>query len=368
MKRDPLAVAYLCEFPTLLGGERSLLAFLSRRADAEVAPVVVVPTTGLLAETLLREGIPTVAWPARGRQAAAELAPALRERGVQLVHANSLMTAGAARSLADALGTPAVAHVRDIMTLSQAHRDRLGTLDAVITVSDAVAAALRRQGVPGERIERIYNAVDVDALQEAARPGAIRRELDVGADAPLVGCIGQIALRKGQDLFLDAAARVATEFADAHFVIAGARYSQKAESRAFEQSLHDKAAQPPLAGRAHLLGYREDIPSLLADLDVLVVPSRQEPLSRTLLEGLAIGVPAVATAVGGTSEILTGSDAGVMVPPDDPEQMAQAVRAIVTGGVLREAQKAAGPPHVRRHFSPGRQVEVIRALYERILS
>jgi glycosyltransferase involved in cell wall biosynthesis len=174
-------------------------------------------------------------------------------------------------------------------------------------------------------------------------------------------------LRKGQDLFLDAAARVAGQIADARFVIAGERYSNKPESRAFEADLVERANTPPLACRTHLLGYRDDIPSLLTDLDVLVVPSRQEPLSRVLLEGLATGAAAVATAVGGTPEILVEGEHGLMVPPDDPERMAEAITRLLGNPSMCDKMRTAGPPRAREMFSPPRQIEALRKLYDRIM-
>jgi glycosyltransferase involved in cell wall biosynthesis len=362
----PIHVAYLCEFPTLLGGERSLLAFLTHRAEAAVRPIVVAPAGGRLAAALAEAGIERIDWPKDGRHDAGALADVLRDRSIDIVHANSLMTVAAASAVGDVLGIPAVAHVRDIMTLSAAQRDRINRLAGVVAVSDAVAERLAAQGIDRQRITRIYNAIDLDRMQRNATPGTFRRELAVGNDR-LVGCIGQIALRKGQDLFLDAAARVAGQIADARFVIAGERYSNKPESRAFEADLVERANTPPLACRTHLLGYRDDIPSLLTDLDVLVVPSRQEPLSRVLLEGLATGAAAVATAVGGTPEILVEGEHGLMVPPDDPERMAEAITRLLGNPSMCDKMRTAGPPRAREMFSPPRQIEALRKLYDRIM-
>jgi glycosyltransferase involved in cell wall biosynthesis len=259
-----------------------------------------------------------------------------------------------------------VTHVRDIMGLSRARRGRLGELRAVIAVSDAVARWLRESGIREERVARIYNAVDVEALRQASRTGAFRRELGFARDVPLVGCVGQIALRKGQDVFLEAASSLAGTFPDARFVIAGARYSMKAESREYEAALRARAAGPALAGKVHLLGFRDDVPSLLRALDVLVVASRQEPLSRVLLEALALGVPAVATDVGGTREILGDGCGSLVVPPGDPAAIAEAVGRLLAAPELRDRLSRAGPDRARR-FSPSRQAEAIRALYERVL-
>ena len=360
-------VAYLCEYPTLLGGERSLLTFLENRVTARVRPVVVAVPGGALVEALEREGIPWLPWPSGGRAAAVDLAGSLQAREIELVHANSLMTASTALELAGALGVPAVAHVRDIMKLSSAQVKRLSGLRALLAVSNAVAEQLHGQGLPPERITRVYNGVDQQKLQRAARAGWLRQELGSDQHALLVGCIGQIALRKGQDVYLDAAARIAIDFPRAEFLLVGERYSAKAESREYEASLERRSQTPPLRGRTHWLGFRHDIAAILADIDVLVVPSRQEPLSRTLLEGLALGVPSVATRVGGTLEILGDEGVGLLVPPDDPHAIELAVGRLLEDASLRASFREAGPRRVSNLFSPHRQVTAIRSVYELIM-
>lgn len=359
-------MAYLCEFPTLLGGERSLLTFLAHRKRASVSPVVVAPPQGPLADVLSERGYPHVVWPDGGLTACATVAEALASRDVDVIHANSLMTADAAVALGRLLNRPAAAHVRDIMKLSAARRDRLNELAALVAVSNASADWLRAIGVHEHRMTRIYNAVDVAALRREASPGSLRRELGISETTPLVGCIGQIALRKGQDLFLDAAAIVAGAVSEAQFVIVGERYSQKQESRDFEAALHARAAEPPLAGRVHFLGCRDDVPSIMSDLDVVVVPSRQEPLSRVLLEALAMEVPAIATAVGGSPEILAEGQAGLLVPPDEPEQLAEAIERLLTNEPLRRCVSRVGLHRLQDAFAPEAQANAIGNLYCRI--
>lgn len=360
-----LRVAYLCEFPTLLGGERSLLVFLEHARRVGIEALVVAPAPGLLAETLSRLGVERVDWPPGGRHAA-RLAPLFRERSPHIIHANSLMTADAAVALSRELSVPGVAHVRDILGVSAARRDRLAGLDHVIAVSEAVRTWLLGLGVPGERLSKIHNAVDADRLFEEASQGSLRRELGLDPDALLVGCIGQIALRKGQDLFLEAAARLARGSPRTRFVIAGERYSRKDESRRFEDGLHARAVTAPLAGRVHFLGYREEIESVLADLDLVVIPSRQEPLSRVLLEALAVGVPAVVTDVGGSAEILGDSGAGRLVPANDPAALARAMEVLLESDGERHEMSRRGPARARA-FSPAAQVEAIRRVYDRVL-
>ena len=360
----PVKVAYLCEFSTLLGGERSLLAFL-QHAKELVSPVVVAPADGPLADALQRLGIERWDWPPGGRRKPEALVPALRRRGIELLHSNSLMVADAAFALAAACGVPYVVHVRDIMNLSQARRERLCAAGGVVAVSEAVADWLRALGVDAGQLRVIYNAVDAEELRRVSVPGSVRRELGIGAE-PLVSCVGQIALRKGQDVFVEAAALVLAKIPRVHFALAGERYSQKPESEEFEFAIHERVRCRILQGRVHTLGYRQDVPSLLADSDVVAIPSRQEPLSRVALEALSLGVAVVATDVGGTSEILEGGRCGLLVPPDSPDDIAHAVVRLLTGAERRRQLGQRGEARAQ-HFSPERQVAAIERLYADLL-
>jgi glycosyltransferase involved in cell wall biosynthesis len=134
---------------------------------------------------------------------------------------------------------------------------------------------------------------------------------------------------------LQAAVRVSRERPDVHYLLVGQRWSDKAESRRFEAELH-QWAEARLGGRVHFLGLREDVDRLLREVTMLVHPARQEPLGRVLLEAAASGAAIVATGVGGTCEIFPpDSHAARLVPPDDPERLADAMLELLGDGPLR---------------------------------
>ena len=111
----------------------------------------------------------------------------------------------------------------------------------------------------------------------------------------------------------------------AHFLLVGERHSSKAESVAFERRIVQQFVDSGLGDRLHRLGWRDDVPELLNEIDLLIHAARQEPLGRVLLEAAASGVPIVATDVGGTREILEDEISAVLVPPDDARALADAV-------------------------------------------
>ena len=370
-----IRVAYLCEFPTVLGGESSLLAFLQQRAFAGVDPLVICPQTGMLTDMLERMYIPREPWPAGGKRNAIELAGTLEEWGIDLIHANSLMTCTQALDLADAMSIPCVGHIRDIMTISADQRDRLNRMDAMIAVSDYVREWMLGQGIASQKLHRIYNGIDFGVAKRSARSDELRRRLSIANNVRLVGCVGQICLRKGQDLFLEAARIVAASVANAEFVVLGARYSQKAETVEFESRLREIADSRPLQGRVHFPGYLENGSEWIADLDLLVSASRQEPLSRTILEALAVGTPVIATNVGGSREILQHSkkefDVQLQrcdVPKDDPAALAEAITHELNRANLRNQWQDIYSDIVQTRFSIEKNVRAVREIYDDVLS
>jgi glycosyltransferase involved in cell wall biosynthesis len=190
--------------------------------------------------------------------------------------------------------------------------------------------------------------------------------LGLPREAQLIGTIGQISLRKGQDMLVRAAARLADRLAKVHYLIVGQRHSQKDESRRFESDLQ-AAAGGPLAGRVHFLGSRDDVAEILGELTLLVHPARQEPLSRVLLESAAAGVPVIATDVGGTREIFPPrSNSARLVPPDDADTLAAAILELTADEALRSRLSAAARRRAEEAFDARRAAAELVGHYRAI--
>jgi glycosyltransferase involved in cell wall biosynthesis len=175
----------------------------------------------------------------------------------------------------------------------------------------------------------LRNGVDLRQFRPRSPTGYLHRELNIPAEAPLVGDVGQIGLRKGQDVLMAAATALAGRLPEFHCLFVGRRSSGKEESRRFESDLR-AAARGPLTGRVHFVGQRCDIEALLPELTLLVHVARQEPLGRVLLEAAACGVAVIATDVGGTREIFPPATCSArLVSPDRPDDLAAAMAELL---------------------------------------
>lgn len=381
-------LVYLCEYPQLQGGERSLLATVTAAQEAGFAPLALAPPNGPLAAEFRRRNVEVLAWetslategpctaptcrPAGVSRDArrVDLATRLEYCGAQLLHANSLSMGRLSGPVARSLELPSLAHLRDIIGLSRRAVDDLNQHRRLLAVSEATRAFHSAQGVSADRIEVLYNGVDLAEFCPRAPTGYLHRELGLAPEAILIGVIGQICLRKGHDILLRVALELVEAFPTLHFLVVGARRSTKDESIRFEHRLIE-AADGRLAGRLHLLGERGDVALIMNELSLLVHPARQEPLGRVLLEAGASGTPVVATEVGGTREIFPReANAAVVVPPGEPAAFARAVTQLVEEPQRRELLGRAARLRVESAFgieTAGRRlVDHYRALIESI--
>jgi len=353
-------IAILFEFPTLQGGEHSLLAMVRefRLQNRMLEITAFAPPTGPLAEQLHQHGIHVEPWSIRDahgqrleeRELQRDLIARLNRLKLDIVHANSLTTGRLLGRIAGELKVPTTAHLRDIMGLSGAAIADLNRHRKLIAVSAATRTFHREQGIDGEICEVIHNGIDLTEFAQRPRTGRLHAEFQIPREARLIATIGQICLRKGWDTLADAVAVWPKLDPESHLLLIGTRHSQKAESRRYEEGIREEFRVSGWEPRVHWLGERSDVPSLMNELDLLVHPARQEPLGRVLLEAMAAGVPIVATDVGGTAELIEPEISGRLVRPDDPQQLADAMSSVLNNSELAARFRHAGRQRAEQRF------------------
>ncbi len=350
-------VTFLCEFGSLNGGEQSLLAVLPFLQSAGLRLMAIAPPQGPLAEAFRGLGVELVPWfdPERENFATFSLAEKrerlaglLAKRRCDLLHANSLSMGRLSGPVLAELEIPGISHIRDIIRLSRQAVCDLNRHSRLLAVSEATRAYHLAQGIDADRCRTLYNGVDLAKFAPKPPSGFLHRELGIPPARPLLGTIGQIGPRKGQDILLEALGPV-LESLDPHLLVIGSRFSEKEESLEFERRLREKAAEPPFRGRVHFLGVRSDVPELLTELTLLVHPARQEPLGRVLLEASACGCPILASNVGGTAEILPNRE--MLFPPNDPGALRGKLSAILQDASLRKTWANESRKKAERLFS-----------------
>ena len=347
-----------------------MLAVLDQLRGPAVELAALAPSEGPLNAALRARGISPMAFDVRDaeglRRPRVDLLAELHEKIIatrcDLVHANSLSMGRLTGAIADDLPMPAVAHLRDIIKLSHAAITDLNRNTRLIAVSEATREFHIAQGLMPDRVQTIYNGVDTDRFQPRTSDGFVRRELGLSAADFLVLAVGQIGLRKGQDVLAEAAVRLESRLPRARYLLAGQRYSEKRESREFEQRVIQKF-QSLGDGYLKQLGYRDDMPSLMNAADVLVHPAHQEPLGRVLLEAAAAGLPIIATHVGGTAEIVRDGESALFVPPGDPEALADAIFRMAGDAELRTRLAGKARRRILENFPIDQAAQNLQAIW-----
>jgi len=331
------------EYATLNGGEFSLLTMLEALGQTEFEFVAAAPASGMLTGRLEQYGVQVLPLILRDKdghkrsidQINSHLLELISRVSPNLVHSNSLSMGRMIGRIASQLSIPCTSHLRDIIGLSKTAVSDLDRNTGLIAVSNATKQFHVAQGVASDKVQVIYNGVNAERFHPNPATGILKQELGLGDSAVLIANIGQICLRKGQTLLAQAAVSLADEFPDANYLFIGQRHSRKSESIAYENTLRLLFREGGIENRLFCLGFREDIPTILNEIDLLVHTAHQEPLGRVLLEAAYCGRPIVATNVGGTTEILTDQVSALLVPPDDLEALTTAIRRMLMDRELR---------------------------------
>jgi L-malate glycosyltransferase len=309
-----------------------------------------------------------VAGLARG---AIELRRITRECRVDLVHALTVR-AGILAALCGGRGpAPLVVTVQDVLpdhAISRVVTRLLERRSAAIIV-DSGYVKQRWLGRSRSRtpIEVVYPPGDPDRFHppEIDRAQA-RGGLGLGVDGPVLGVVGQITPWKGQDDAVRTLHALRESFPSAELVIAGAVLfdSSRYDNHGFEAAIRTLSAELGLTDAVHMLGHRDDIPAVLAALDILLVPSWEEPFGLVVIEALSSAVPVIATDRGGPAEIITDGLDGRLLAPRRPDLWARAAARLLENRTLYDSMAAAGPAASSR-FTPAAHVDATVALYAR---
>lgn len=235
----------------------------------------------------------------------------------------------------------------------------------IIAVSGAVRDGLLQAGHAPQNVSLIYNGVPEGPPPPTPEArAALRAELGISPDTFAVVHVGRFVRDKGQDLLVQALPHTPAHV-QLHFVgDPNTDFGRDVQAQVAALA----AAQPALAARVHTLGYRQDVQRLLPAFDAFALASRREALSIAVIEAFAAQVPVVATAVGGVPEIVRHERTGLLVPPDDPQALAQGLGRLAQDAALRSHLVQQGRALYEADLTAASMLAHTLALYQRCLS
>lgn len=231
--------------------------------------------------------------------------------------------------------------------------------ELVVRTADRIivnAELLRPGGRAGERTDVISSGVDTDRFHPTADRAAAKRALGLDAAAPVIGTVGRLEPRKGTATLIAALAALRDAGRrDVTALIVG--------DGPLRAELAADAERRGIASQVRLLGDRADVRDVLAALDVFVLPSRTEGMSNALLEAMSMALPVVATAVGGTPEVVADGRSGLLVPADDAAAMARAIDRVLAEPAFAATLGGAARRVVEDRYGARNMVRRLEAVY-----
>ena len=206
-------------------------------------------------------------------------------------------------------------------------------------------------------ISVLCNGVDVNRFFPRDEEKSSRLKHELGLEGIIIGAIGNLYPVKGHIHLIRAARLIADKFDEANFMVIG-------KITDYHKSLVEEVERLRLTDRFRFLGFRDDIPQLMHLIDIFVLPSNEETFSIATLEALASSKPVVATRCGGPEGIITNGKHGFLVPPGNPEQLAEKILELIRNPSLRHAFGEEGLMLVREKFTTEVMFDNYKSLYE----
>lgn len=303
----------------------------------------------------------------------AKMAAFMRAERVQIAHSYNFYSNVFAVPAARLAGVPVVlASIRDrgiYLTPMQMKVQKwvCNLADRVLVNAESIRDWLVEQGVPRHKIALIRNGIDLSLYEHTANTPDIREELGIPTAARLVIMLARLNPQKGIDEFLHAAAEVRKRHPDVHFLVVGDKLDYKdgavVSDVDYHSYLHRLTETLNIGHCTWYTGHRTDVPALLAQSSVSVLPSHSEGLSNSLIESMAAGLPLVATNVGGNPELVNHGINGLLVPVMDHNALAGAINTILGDASLASSFGKASRRLCEEQFSMSRMAEATQHIY-----
>ncbi len=363
-------VLYLSNTGSTIGGCENRLIGLARNLDKNLYnPMVVCPHEGEFSAKLEKAGIPVyvshmpkwrraTSYPLR-RLAAMSLARLASAHHVDLIHTSNLWSNYYAWQAGRILDIPIVSHVRDILKPERIHKYLFHKFHKVIAISERTKKPLVLGGIPSEKVEVIYNGVDLPRFSLDSRNNDILRQ-EYPLREHLVGLIGRIEPFKRQKEFIHVIAEVLRARQDVSFLIIG----DTAENQSgYFREVQKTIEEYDIGHHVVFTDYRRDMPEVLASLDILVTLSA----GGVVMEAMASSIPVIGTDLGSASEMIDDGVTGFLLPQDDVHAVSEAIIRLLGSKSTRDEMGKAGRKRAEKILDVRKNIKLVEAVYANVL-
>ena len=367
----PVKILYLNHVSKMGGAEENLFSLIKSLDRKKYTPILICQEDGELPQRLKKIDVEARYLKMRGWRkgkfflinlvTVIKLLIFIKRNNIRLLHINPYRLAPYGALAAKLAKIPSILSIHDFVDKSKIKRFLINRADKIIVVSDSIGKVFNSRN---DKVRIIYNGINFSIFDKMIKGESIKKELAITNGTYLVGMVGQITPWKGHQDFLAAAAEVLKKKPFVRFLIVGDALFNKELSI---EKLREISRQYKIDSHVIFTGLRKDIPQIIAGLDILVLPSRQEPFGRVILEAMAMGKPVIATDCGGPAEIITSGQTGMLVPVKRPDLLAKAIIRLLSNPTERERLARAGYDMVKNRFDLQKQVDKVTDLYEQVL-
>ncbi|MHB8536319.1 MAG: glycosyltransferase [Sulfuricaulis sp.] len=358
MDNDRLTVLHTEASLGFGGQERRILRELEGLDPGRFRGLLVCQPDSKLGAATEERKIPTIRLKMRSAYdplAFAQILRLLRRERVDIVHAHSSRDAWLAGAAGKLLGIP-VFRTRHLLTRIGGRYVYTHLTDRVITVSEDVRRYLISRGVSGDKITSVPTGINFKRFNPARTDlEDMRARFKVPRGSFVIGIIAVLRKAKGHRYLLQALKILAPEFPQLKLLIAGTGPQ--------EQNIRTLIKELGLEEQVRMLGHIEDVPSLLRALDVFVLPAQEEALGTALIEATAMGVPAIATKIGGIPEVL--GDAGLLFASEDIDALVNHLRILMRSPELAARMREQGKARARELYDENLMIRRTEELYRK---
>jgi glycosyltransferase involved in cell wall biosynthesis len=362
-------ILYVDNFAEIIGGgQRSLLDLVRKLDKTKFNPMVICPSEGSLVKEFrkLNVDVRIVEMKSLRRlnlisfcKSISQLKKIIKDERMDLVHANGSRAAVYAGIAAKILKIPLIWHVRIMDSDGLLDRFLAGISNNIIAVSHAVNRRFSWMKNRESKVKTIYNGIDLKEFNPSLDRQDIRIEFGLKPDAFLVGTVGRLDWYKGYPYLLKAARKVVDNISQCHFLIVGDGEKRK--------ELEDLINKLNLNDNVIFAGRRNDIPEILASLDLFVLSSVSEGLGRSIIEAMAMQKAVVATNVGGIPEVVNHNVSGILVPAKNIDALAEAIIDLIKNKDKAFKMGIVGREIAEAKFNLSFNIEKTQNLYLKLL-
>ncbi len=383
----PINVLHVIQGKHFGGAEQVVYVLAKCFEKSRVLPTVVCLSEGLLLKKLREAHIPSFFIPMRSKRdillPIRKTVRLIKERDIDIVHTHTVRSNLIGRPAAFISGRRCITHLHSpiLRDFADLRRGRINEIidsltrplaDRYISVSRSLREEMILRKMPADRIVAIHNALDLESLGVLDNGGdnsngGIRKEFNIPSDVPLIVVVALLRPRKGVDVLIKAMGTVFNSCPRACLLIVGS--DDISEDPQYGVNLRVMASDLGIEDKIIFTGFRNDVPAILRESDLMVLPSRfGEGLPMVILEAMAIGVPVVASGIEGIPEVIEDGISGFLVEPEDVGGLSDRILQVLQAPAMLKGVADRAKKKVLTELDGNTQARKIEEVYREVLA